>query len=175
MSLEKTITKANRALFLLKENESDSRLSAMDVNRLTCQIYTWGKSLFDISNSLNKCNLPQQYPVGELWDVVIFLWLHAWRSKVQRFPCRLSGTGSRLVKLLLNTINSMSTNERHISLKCGCLPLKVETGGYRATKTNTEDLWNPIAQVANSFSELWQPLTTAVSQNMQFYQNHSSL
>ena len=102
--------------------------------------------------------------------MVIFQWLHSLVPRPQglgtrlvaslletKSPCKDSHADS--LKLVasrpvfyhqLNSetapehFKSMSTNERHIItlLKSGCLPLKVETGRYRVTKTNTEDLGN---------------------------------
>lgn len=90
--------------------------------------------------TLYKC----KHAVGDLWEVVMFQWLHTWRSNVQRFP-----DSQKLVVAWFSTtdkestcswtlhINSLSINKTHIIklLRCGCLPLEVETGRRRVPKT----------------------------------------
>ena len=133
------------------------RVVSMDADRLTRQIYIWSKSLADrgvinwakhtsnILNSLHECNLLQQgHGVAELWDAIISQALQTWRSSVQETP-KNSETGGRLILYRQiksapapeSYINSISTNKRRIitMLRCGCLPLEVETGRYRAPKT----------------------------------------
>ena len=82
--------------------------------------------------------------MAELWDAIISQELQTWRSSVQETP-KNSETGGRLILYRQiksapapeSYINSISTNKRRIitMLRCGCLPLEVETGRYRAPKT----------------------------------------
>ena len=132
------------------------RVVSMQADRLTRQIYIWSKSLSDrgvinwtnrtsnILNSLYECSLLQQgHDVGDLWDATMTQELQTWLSAVHEIP-RNSETGGRLVfyRQLKSTpapepyINSISTNKRRVitMLRCGCLPLEVETGRYRAPK-----------------------------------------
>ena len=129
----------------------------MDADRLTHHIYVWSKTLSDrgvtnwakrtsnIFNSLCECALIQQgHSVEDLWDAVVNQELHIWRQSVQETP-KNSETGGRLafyrqtksVPAPEPYINSISTNKRRIitMLRCGCLPLEVETGRYRTPKT----------------------------------------
>ena len=66
----------------------------------------------------------------DLWDAVVNQELHIWRQSVGN-----SETGGCLAPEPY--INSISTNKRWIitMLRCGCLPLEVETGRYRTPKT----------------------------------------
>ena len=134
------------------------RVTSMQSHRLTRRIYVWSKSLADagtpnwvkrttdVLGSLYKGNLLHQgHAVNDIWDAVMSQELLAWKSSVGTIP-NDSETGGRLrfyrcyksepapTPYIYQTI---STNRRRIitMLKCGCLPLEVETGRYRYPKT----------------------------------------
>ena len=89
--------------------------------------------------------LYQGHSINDLWNVVMGQELHAWRSSINRIP-KDSDTGGHL-RFYRNLqteptppsyiVSSISTNKRRIitMLRCGCLPLEVETGCYRSPKT----------------------------------------
>ena len=103
--------------------------------------------------------------------------LHEWRLKIRSIPSD-SDTGGRLhfYRCLqeepapaLCIYSSISTNRRQIipMLRCGCLPLEVERGRYRSSKTplrnRTCQLCNDgsISDEVHFLNECW-PLQSAV-------------
>ena len=127
----------------------------------------------NILNSLYEHNLLQGIAVEDLWDATINLELQTWRSSVQETP-KNSESGGRLIlyRQIKSApdpepyINSVSNNKRRIvaMLRCGCLPLEVETGRYRTPKTpllqrTCEICGNGIGDETH-FLNYCQPLTS---------------
>ena len=83
--------------------------------------------------------------MDDLWDAVMEQELQAWRSSVEAIPNDSETGGSLLFYRQVKSepapepyiLNSISINRRRTMtmLTCGCLPLEVETGRYRALKT----------------------------------------
>ena len=133
------------------------RIMSMRSTRLTRLILLWSKSLTGIPNwanrtsellsSLYQDNLLHQghYSINDLWNAVMGQELYEWRSSINKIP-KDSDTGGRL-RFYRNLqteptpppyiVSSISTNKRRTitMLRCGCLPLEVETGRYRSPKT----------------------------------------
>ena len=108
----------------------------------------------------------------DLWDAVVNQELHIWRQSVQETPGN-SETGGCLAPEPY--INSISTNKRWIitMLRCGCLPLEVETGRYRTPKTpllqRTCEICAKGIGDEIHFLNYCQPLTTL---QLQLYKEH---
>ena len=132
------------------------RIMSMRSTRLTRLILLWSKSLTGIPNWANRTSellsslyqdnlLHQGHSISDLWNAVMGQELYEWRSSINRIP-KDSDTGGRL-RFYRNLqteptpppyiVSSISTNKRRTitMLRCGCLPLEVETGRYRSPKT----------------------------------------
>ena len=127
------------------------RIISMQSTRLTRLIYVWSKSLSGISNWANRTSeilsslyrdnlLHQGHSINDIWNTIMQQEFHEWKSKISSIP-KDSDTGGRLrfywqlwdePTPTPYIFSSISTNKRRtiIMLRCGCLPLEVETGRY---------------------------------------------
>ncbi len=131
------------------------RLLEMPGDRVTSLIYAWSKSLADsgVSNwasrtasLLNSLHLPPQQPQqpSKLWEAIMEEEMTEWAEAVNVIPPR-SESGGRLFyyRQIKHEpcpepyMEVTCINRRRIItlLRCGCLPLEVESGRYRTPKT----------------------------------------
>ena len=131
-----------------------NRILELHSERLTRKIYVWSISLADcgvlnwaertrtLMNSLGDLEPP--YGSETLWNALAQLELNQWNSAVKTIP-RDSESGGRFrfyrtVKLAPAPepyiLSTTSHNKRCVlvMLRCGVLPLEVETGRYRSPK-----------------------------------------
>ena len=127
----------------------------MQSTRLTHLIYVWSKSLSWICNWANRTSeilsslyrdnlLHQGHSINDIWNAIMQQQFHEWKSKISTIP-KDSDTGGRLrfYRQLQDEptptpyiYSSISTHKRWTitMLRCGCLPLEVETGSYQSPK-----------------------------------------
>ena len=143
------------------------RLINMESYRLTHKIFLWSKSLSE--QGLNNWTTRTQKLIGTLnltdghqvsspmiWDSIVADELTTWSEDLHKPPAN-SDSGGRLVLYKLYksydyVLKTSSLNRRRAiaQLRCGCLPLELETGHYRTPKT---PLSQRICQLCNLETE----------------------
>ena len=126
------------------------RLSELSGDRVTSLIYTWSKSLSDLgipngagrTASLHLSQRPLRN--SEIWERTVGEEMSAWSESVNIAP-RGSESGGRLhyyrsIKFEPSPepyLEAVCINRRRTItlLRCGCLPLEIESGKYRTPKT----------------------------------------
>ena len=144
------------------------RLSNMEPHRLTHKIFLWSKSLSEqgFNNWTSRTQRlisdvgvtdVTQVPGPVLWESVAAVEFQGWLDDLHKQPTDSESGGRLTLYKLYKTcpkpeeyiLKTISLNRRRTiaQIRCGCLPLELETGRYRNPKT---PLSQRICQLCNS-------------------------